>query len=244
MNHFTKFQFYSKNLLPVNCAKPVNFVAYLKQYALPPNFKDVEFPEKNKLRFLEKVPQYPSTMRPPKCGKRLIDIRGPELIHNRLLHEQYGVMALTGGNLRHGHLEMIRFCVNRRMDARRMFAIWRVDPPWKPITKKSQGKRMGGGKGAINHYVTPVKAGRIIFEMGGNVEFHQLRYILDEVVGKMPFKSIAVSQEILDAMKKDEERQREENINPYSYKYIVENNMLGCHQWISPYDLIWHGKYR
>jgi len=50
-----------------------------------------------------------------------------------------------------------------------MFAIWRIDAPWKPITKKPVGSRMGGGKGNIHHYVTPVKANRIILEMGGKI---------------------------------------------------------------------------
>lgn len=53
------------------------------------------------------------------------------------------------------------------MDVNRMFAIWRIDAPWKPITKKGTGVRMGGGKGSIKHYTTPVKAGRIILELGG-----------------------------------------------------------------------------
>lgn len=54
---------------------------------------------------------------------------------------------------------MMRLTIGRKMDTTRMFAIWRVDAPWQPITKKGQGQRMGGGKGAIDHYVTPVKAG-------------------------------------------------------------------------------------
>lgn len=54
---------------------------------------------------------------------------------------------------------MMRLTIGRKMDQSRMFAEWRVDAPWQPITKKGQGMRMGGGKGAIDHYVTPVKAG-------------------------------------------------------------------------------------
>lgn len=50
-----------------------------------------------------------------------------------------------------------------------MFAVWRVEPPWQPCSKKSVGKRMGGGKGATHHYVTPVKAERIIVELGGDI---------------------------------------------------------------------------
>lgn len=48
------------------------------------------------------------------------------------------------------------------MDANRMFAIWRVDSPWQPVTKRGEGTRLGGGKGAIDHYVTPIKAGLLV----------------------------------------------------------------------------------
>lgn len=53
------------------------------------------------------------------------------------------------------------------MDVSRTFAVWRIDPPWKPITKKGIGVRMGGGKGSINHYTTPIRADRMIVELGG-----------------------------------------------------------------------------
>lgn len=33
---------------------------------------------------------------------------------------------------------------------------------------------MGGGKGSIDHYVTPVKAGRVIIEVGGYCEFFEV----------------------------------------------------------------------
>jgi large subunit ribosomal protein L16 len=39
--------------------------------------------------------------------------------------------------------------------------------PDKPITKKPPETRMGSGKGDVFEYVAPVKAGRILFEMGG-----------------------------------------------------------------------------
>ena len=35
-----------------------------------------------------------------------------------------------------GHFEMVRMTTNRKMDASRMFAVWRVDGPWQPLTKK------------------------------------------------------------------------------------------------------------
>lgn len=64
------------------------------------------------------------------------------------------------------------------MDLNRAFAVWRIDPPWKAITKKSQGSRMGGGKGGINHYVFPIKADRIIVEVGGELSTFMMLSVL------------------------------------------------------------------
>lgn len=48
---------------------------------------------------------------------------------------------------------------------------------------------MGGGKGAIDHYVTPIKAGRVIVEVGGKCEFEQVFPFLNEVAHILPFKA-------------------------------------------------------
>src|SRR6266568_420164 len=45
--------------------------------------------------------------------------------------------------------------------------IWIRIFPDKPITKKPAETRMGSGKGDVHEYVAPVKAGRMLFEMGG-----------------------------------------------------------------------------
>lgn len=34
---------------------------------------------------------------------------------------------------------------------------------------------MGAGKGSIDHYVTPVKANRVIIEVGGDIQYFQVR---------------------------------------------------------------------
>ena len=39
--------------------------------------------------------------------------------------------------------------------------------PAKPVTKKGVEVPMGGGKGAVDHYVFPIRPGRIIFELEG-----------------------------------------------------------------------------
>jgi hypothetical protein len=54
---------------------------------------DVEFPEKTKLRFMDKVPQMQGSIRPPKMIKNLKFMRGPEEVHNFLLHRQFGIIV-------------------------------------------------------------------------------------------------------------------------------------------------------
>ncbi|XP_035736339.1 39S ribosomal protein L16, mitochondrial-like [Vespa mandarinia] len=215
----------------------------LKIFDPPVKILNVEYPEKNKLKIMEKVPQYPSSLRPFKMQKKLKLMRGPETVHNTLLHKQYGIIATGGGRLKYGHFEMIRMTLLRKFDFDNIFAIWRVDAPWQPVTKKSQGSRMGSGKGSIDHYVTPIKAGRVIIEVGGDIQYFQVKKVLEDIAAKCPFKAMAVSQEILDKMAEKEKRNEETNLNPWTWKYIIQNNIGGCHNWISPFDKRWYNKY-
>lgn len=166
------------------------------------------------------------------------------MLHNFLTYKQYGIMATGGGRMKWGHFEMVRLTLGRKMDVNRMFALWRIDAPWQPVTKKGQGQRMGGGKGAIDHYVTPVKAGRIIVELAGKCEYKEVKAGLEEIAEKLPFKARAISHDELEEMKKKEEWEEENNLNAYTFKYIIQNNMGGCHRWLSPVDYKWFGKYR
>nr|XP_012142829.1 PREDICTED: 39S ribosomal protein L16, mitochondrial isoform X2 [Megachile rotundata] len=201
--------------------------AGVKSMTVPPPLKDIEFPERVKLRIVNKVPQYPPGTRPFKMQKKLRLMRGPELKHNTLLHKQYGVMVRQQINI----------------DYNVAFAIWRVPDPWQPITKKSPGSRMGAGKGAIDHYVTPVKAGQIIFEVGGNIEFFEVKYVLHNIASRLPFTAMVVSQEKLERMAEEKKRIEEENLNPYTWKYIIQNDLLSSQKWISKYDRRWYNEY-
>ncbi|CAH2232735.1 jg15483 [Pararge aegeria aegeria] len=215
----------------------------IKYFPPPKNYDDIEIPERPRLRIYDKVPLYPPNLKPPKMQKRLRYMRGPEQLHNTLQLKQYGIVATSGGRLRHEHFEMARLQVARRLDMKRMFGIWRVDPPWQPVTKKGQGQRMGGGKGAIDHYVTPIKSGRIILEIAGKCEYAEVHDMLRIIAERLPFKAEPVSQEIMDKKIADEKWVEENNQNKYTLKYIMQNNMAGCHRYLSRYDHRWHGKY-
>lgn len=138
---------------------------------------------------------------------------------------------------------MMRLTINRSMDPKNMFALWRVPAPFKPITRKGMGQRMGGGKGAIDHYVTPVRAGRLIVEMGGRCEFKEVQGFLDQVAHKLPFPAKAVSRETLEKMRKDQEERERNNQNPWTFERIATANMLGIRKVLSPYDLTQKGRY-
>lgn len=236
----------SKSMQLMSCKSRVPQVVAcmgLKLWKVPPTYEGVEFPEERKLRNLEKVPTYPHGVRPPKMFKDLASIRGPELVHNRLLYNQYGIMALSGAFLRPGHIDMIRLNINKKLDVTRMFAVWRIDPPWKPITKKGQGKRMGGGKGPIDHYVTPIKAGRVIIEVGGHVDFEEIKPLLQQVCYKLPVDAIPISNELLQKIKREEEKLERKNINPFTIERVIDYKMHDSAQWISKYDRKYYTKY-
>jgi len=60
--------------------------------------------------------------------------------------------------------------------------------PQKPITSKGVEFSMGGGKGAVSHYVFPIKPGRIIFELEGLKE-EVAREALKIAADKLPIKT-------------------------------------------------------
>ncbi|KIH42476.1 ribosomal protein L16, partial [Ancylostoma duodenale] len=144
----------------------------MRRYPFPVTFENVKFPPNGVLK-LPKMPPEPfydpeKGEKKYKTTKRMIEARGVEEVHTELIHEQYGLAAISGGFISAEDFKFVQERVNKNL-LDKQFAIWRVDPPWLPRTKKAQGTRLGGGKGSIQHYVTPVKAKRIILEVGGHI---------------------------------------------------------------------------
>ena len=129
------------------------------------------------------------------------------------------------------------------MEPKKSFAIYRVEAPYKPITNHGFGKRMGGGKGAIAEYGTPVRAGRVVVEVGGKLLWEEVQPWLARIAGKMPFDAIAVNADSLRRLKEDEKKLEETNLNPISFEWLIRNNMLDCQRKVSIYDHIWFGKF-
>lgn len=91
---------------------------------------------------------------------RLVETRGVYLAFGK-----YGIQALTAAWLTARQIEAARKTLAHY--TKREGKIWIRVFPDKPITKLPPEVTMGGGKGAVDHYVVPVKPGRIMFEIDG-----------------------------------------------------------------------------
>lgn len=66
--------------------------------------------------------------------------------------------------------------------------IWIRIFPDKPITTKGNEIPMGGGKGAVDHFVAVIKKGRMLFEIDG-VTREQAREAMRLASHKLPMKT-------------------------------------------------------
>lgn len=78
---------------------------------------------------------------------------------------EYGLMADTGNYISNRQIEAARIAMTRYM--KRGGKVWIKIFPHMARTAKPLEVRMGSGKGAPDSWVAVVKAGRIMFEIGG-----------------------------------------------------------------------------
>jgi len=212
---------------------------------IPEKFDNVEMPDKYRLPIMPKVPSVltQGNIKAPKQAREIWRMRGEEQVNNDLLLGQFAIVALNGGMLKHEHFEVLRMGISRNLDQKKTFAIYRVDAPYKPITSHGVGKKMGGGKGSIDHYGTPVKAGRIILEIGGKAQWEEVRPWLSQQAGKMPFDALAINADMLKNLREEEQRLVDTNTNPVTFEWIVRNNIMDCQRSLSKYDKMWFGNF-
>lgn len=67
--------------------------------------------------------------------------------------------------------------------------------------------------------------------------------MLTHVANNLPFKAIAVSHEMMEEMAAQEEKNNQDNLNPYTKKYVIQNNLNACHDWLKPIDHHFFGEY-
>jgi large subunit ribosomal protein L16 len=105
---------------------------------------------------------------------------------------KFGLKALESRWIKSVQIESARRVILRKL--KRKGKIWIRIFPQKPVTFKGNEVGMGGGKGAVDHYVFPIKPGRIIFEVDG-VPKEVAEQALKEASHKLPIKTKVVETE-------------------------------------------------
>jgi large subunit ribosomal protein L16 len=118
--------------------------------------------------------------------KRMVETRGLTLAFG-----QFGLKATEGGRLNSRQIESARRTITHHI--KREGRLWIRVFPDKPVTKRPPEVTMGGGKGAVDHYVFQVRPGRVIFEMDA-ASPEIAREALRLAGHKLPFKSRIVSR--------------------------------------------------
>lgn len=115
-----------------------------------------------------------------------IETRGTELAFG-----SFGLKGLEARWISARQIEAARRAILRYL--KKGGKLWIRIFPQKPVTKKGTEVPMGGGKGGVDHYVFPIKPGRIIFELEG-IKEEQAREALKTAAIKLPIKTKFISR--------------------------------------------------
>lgn len=99
---------------------------------------------------------------------------------------EYGLQALEPVWLTAQQIEAMRIALSRNL--KKVGSLYLRVFPDKPVTKKPAETRMGKGKGNPELWVSVVKRGRIICEIGGVPE-NEAREMLKSAAYKLPMKT-------------------------------------------------------
>ena len=123
-------------------------------------------------------------------------MKGKALRGNVVNYGDYGLVALEPCWVTSNQIEAARVAMTRYV--KRGGQVWIKIFPDKPVTEKPAETRMGSGKGSPEYWVSVVKPGRVMFEIGG-VSEEQAREALRLAAHKLPLKSKIVKKETEEA---------------------------------------------
>lgn len=120
-------------------------------------------------------------------------LRGKALRGTKLNFGEYGLIAEETKWVTARQIEATRVTIVRSVGHEGR--LWIRIFPDKAITRKPLETRMGKGKGEPDHWVAPVKAGRILFELGGIGE-GRAKEAFRLAARKLPLKTRIISSEL------------------------------------------------
>ena len=112
----------------------------------------------------------------------------------RLAFGSYGLKAQTGGEITSRQIEAARKAVVRYL--KRGGKLWIRIFPHMQISRKAAEVPMGSGKGNVEFYVAPVKAGLMLFELDG-IPLTDAKSALRLAGSKLPVKTRFVTHDLV-----------------------------------------------
>ena len=113
---------------------------------------------------------------------------------NTVVFGEYGIQALEPVWLTSRQIEATRRSITRYV--RKTGKIWIRIFPDKPITKKPLEVRQGKGKGNVEYWVSPIKPGKILYEMEG-VDEALAREAFSLAAAKLPVSTQFISRKVI-----------------------------------------------
>lgn len=117
---------------------------------------------------------------------RLLETRGTHVAFGAWGLQSQGAHWITSRQIEAARRAMTHF-------VERGGKIWIRIFPDKPVTMRPPEQTLGGGKGSVDHYVFPVRPGRILFEIDGVPE-EIAREALRRAGAKLPVKTTIVTR--------------------------------------------------
>ncbi|MFP4635679.1 MAG: 50S ribosomal protein L16 [Nitriliruptoraceae bacterium] len=119
-------------------------------------------------------------------------LKGMSKGHTQVYVGDYGLMATSPGWITARQIESARISITRAV--KRGGKVRITIFPDRSITKKPLETRMGSGKGSPEHWVAPVKPGRVMFELSG-VSEDLAREAMRRASHKLPVRTKFVKRE-------------------------------------------------
>ncbi len=119
-------------------------------------------------------------------------MKGKATRGNFVSNGEFGLAAAEPGWITSNQIEAARIAMTRY--TKRGGQVWIKIFPDKPVTEKPAETRMGSGKGSPEYWVSVVKPGRVMFEIGG-VAAEEAKEALRLAGHKLPVKTKIVERE-------------------------------------------------
>ncbi len=120
--------------------------------------------------------------------------RGLAQSGNKVSFGEYGLKAVERGRVSARQIEAARRAMTRKV--KRTGKIWIRIFPDVPISNKPLEVRMGKGKGNVDHWVSKVQPGTVLYEMEG-VSEEDAREAFRLAANKLPIKTTFVIRAVM-----------------------------------------------